>query len=660
MRRRPALRATVVLALIVAGCASQPIPTSTTSPSPPPVQASVAPSASAAPSATPSAGPTVAPSETPVGSAGAGPPGVPVENATVKQTAKQPALVSVAFVDPATGWAGGDGVLLGTANGGTSWRTEWTGDHWIQSLSALDRDHAWGLAYAPLSETADELVRTTDGGRVWTTIRLNGGFREIAFSSSEVGWAVVGGVTDTTSGPGRLEETSDGGLHWRTTALTVGLESVCFASPSLGWAASGSAVYRTLDGGGRWTRVDTGPNSPNNPGWQASVKCTGASAWVLWTGGGGGGSQVYRVSRTLDRGARWTIVLGQWDDALPNLPRIDAYSGPFSIASAGDAGFIGQCPACGVGDSSYTWTTNGGRTFNHAPFSGLSGASVTDISFGDPSHGWVAGSSAGGFLLATTDGGRSWHRAYPFAVPWPMLDISFVSPELGFGLGLVGDGRAVLATSDGGQSWRIVGQLPADPWFLDRDPIVSFVDPSHGWVATSTGVVATSDGGRTWHVVPGAPPGGVAFADLLDGCAGSFGTPTASTTDGGRTWISAVGSRGVVACAASLVHPAWTAAAQPFDPGDLLSIGAIVGSTNAWAVGLLDTEQFGIEATADGGTTWTAYRWPALLDPPESSGSDTLDAVSFVSATQGWAFTQYGRLFETTDGGSSWVELGPR
>jgi photosystem II stability/assembly factor-like uncharacterized protein len=81
---------------------------------------------------------------------------------------------------------------------------------------------------------------------------------------------------------------------------------------------------------------------------------------------------------------------------------------------------------------------------------------------------------------------------------------------------------------------------------------------------------------------------------------------------------------------------------------------------DAWAVGSLNAEEFGIETTADGGATWTAYRWPTLLDPPESSDFDTLDAVSFVSATQGWALTQYGRLFATTDGGASWIELGPR
>lgn len=657
MRRRSALRALVVLAVVVAGCASPTVATPAPSSSPEPGEPSASPLASSQASPTPSAPLTIAPSSAPVGSPGQGPAGVPVQDATVKQKAQPPALFSVAFVNVSTGWAGGDDVIIGTTNGGGTWRTEWTGPRSIHSLWALDASHAWGLAYGPLGETADELVRTTDGGRVWTTSKLTGGFREIAFSSDEVGWAVVGGVTETATGPGRLEETIDGGLHWRVSSLAGRLESVCFASPSLGWAASGSAVYRTFDGGGLWTHVDAGPNDFVNEGWLATVKCTGTSAWVMWTGGAAAGSQDYRVSRTLDRGAHWQIALGQLDDALPNLTRIDSYSGPFEIASASDAGFIGQCPACGVGDSSYTWTTNGGRTFSHAPLSGLSGASVTDISFGDSRHGWIAGSSAGGFLLATSDGGRSWRRAYPFAVSWPMLDISFVSAKLGFGLGVVGDGRAVLATSDGGQTWRIVGQLPVDPWFFDRDPIISFADPTHGWVATSTGVVATSDGGRSWHVVPGAPPGGVAFADLLHGCAGSFDTATASTIDGGRTWISAGGSRGVIACAASLVHPAWAAAAQPFDPGDLLSIGAIVGTANAWAVGLLDLEQFGIEATADGGTTWTAYRWPALLDPPESSGFDTLAAVSFVSASQGWAFTLYGRLFETNDGGAAWVEL---
>ena len=171
-------------------------------------------------------------------------------------------------------------------------------------------------------------------------------------------------------------------------------------------------------------------------------------------------------------------------------------------------------------------------------------------------------------------------------------------------------------------------------------------------------MLATTDGGRSWHSVPGAPPGGVAFADAKHGCAGYFGTRTASTTDGGRTWQPTDAGRGLVVCAANLLDPAWGVAAKPFDPGDLRTIGAIVGPTDAWAlVSFPDTQRFGFEATSDAGSTWTAYRWPQAPDGVGGMVSDQLTRLSFVSTTTGWAFTLFGQLFETHDAGTSWQEV---
>ena len=106
--------------------------------------------------------------------------------------------------------------------------------------------------------------------------------------------------------------------------------------------------------------------------------------------------------------------------------------------------------------------------------------------------------------------------------------MAFVTSTIGFGIGVVGDRRAVLRTGDGGRVWQAIGRLPVDPSALDRDPILSFVDARHGWVGTTTSVLATTDGGRTWRAVKGAPPGGVAFADRRHGCAGTFDTPRAA------------------------------------------------------------------------------------------------------------------------------------
>ncbi|MHB8397870.1 MAG: WD40/YVTN/BNR-like repeat-containing protein [Candidatus Limnocylindrales bacterium] len=654
MRQSSMLRFALVVVLVVAGCATS--PPAVSSPSSP---SAVRPSP---PSPNPTASGTAAAaaSASPLASVGTTPNVVRTLDATVAEHPLAPALFAVAFVDRWTGWAAGSGIILGTTDGGATWRSQWSGSRLILSLSVVDRLHAWGLGYANQQSAADRLVRTDDGGRTWTAATLSGGFRAIAFATDRIGWAVVGGISATTSDPGHLESTLDGGLHWRTTSLTAGVDSVCFASPSIGWAAHGSAVYRTLDGGRAWTKVARGPNDALNSGWHATVSCSGTSAWVLSTGGGAAGSEAYRVTRTLDGGAHWATVLAGLDDALPTLPGIDAYAGPFTAVGAGSAGFVGWCPACGAGTWSYTRTNDGGRTVSRAPLAGLTGATVADITFVDATHGWIAGAAAGGFLLATDDGGRTWRRAYPSTALRPALDVAFVSAQIGFGLGIIGDARAILRTGDGGQNWRAIGRLPADPAWLDVDPILWFVDPSHGWVATLRGLLATTDGGATWQSVPGAPPGGVAFADAEHGCAGSFFAPATATTDGGRTWSPIAADRGVVVCACSLVDPAWIAAAGPFDPGSLLAIAAIVDPTHGWALGLLDTGVTGLAATSDGGATWTAYRWPS---PPNGTGGFSLDDItrlSFVSPTTGWAFTLFGRLFETQDGGTSWQEIEPR
>lgn len=661
-RSRPWWIALLLVAAVVLGLAASMLATSSPSPTPTPSLAATDSAKGSSPStAVGATGPTASPiAVSPSEPTGSPPATARTLDAAVQAAPLTPALYSVTFADVRTGWAAGGGLIVGTRDGGKHWQKQRSGDISVSSLVTVDSLHAWGLGYANLIDlgpVANRLVRTTDGGRTWKTTQLTGGFREIAFSTRTVGWAVVGGIADTETKPGRLEESTDGGLHWRASTLKTGVDSVCFASPSTGWAASGSAVFRTVDGGRRWTKVTAGPNDAVNSMWHATVRCRGSAAWVLWNGGAAAGSEGYRVARTLDRGAHWKTVLSQLDDALGSLPTIDAYSGPFAPVSSTAAVFLGWCPACGYGTWSSTRTTDGARTVRRDPLDGLTGASLNDVFFSDTANGWIAGNAAGGFLLATDDGGRTWRRAYPSTADRPALDIAFVSPTVGSGVGVVGDSRAVLRTDDGGVGWHLIGRLPVAPVALDRDPIISFVDVDHGWVAIVGGLLATNDGGRTWQCVPNAPPGGVAFADVSHGCAGTFDTPAASTTDGGATWVPVEASSGLVACAAGLVDPVWAAPAHLFNPGNGLGVQAIVGADHAWAVGSLDYTHVGVAVTRDGGQTWTGYRWPSPPNDAGGLGSDPLVRVSFVNPTTGWLFTLYGHLFATTDGGATWREI---
>ena len=641
----------LLLTMVLAGCGSTtPSPAPTQGPSPTPAPpSSVGPVASAPPA---SIGPNV--------------DIVATRDAVVHTSPHPPALDAVAFADREHGWAAGDGVILGTSDGGASWQIEWSGSRTILTLSVVDPRQAWALAAHASGAsgfTDEQLLRTRDAVH-WSVLPVAAPIGSVDFTSASSGWAV-----ETAPGsfghPGPLLETSDGGSSWHRTTLAAPVEGVCFAGPDLGWASSGSAIYRTTDAGTTWARVAGGPRIATGPGWNvAALHCAGDGAWVLFRGGGGLGQQEYEVERTLDRGAHWQTVLGNpgFSPAPTGAASIDAYSGPFAVSGASAAGFLGWCPACGYGAWSYTRTSDGGRTFAHAPLPGLDGATLADLDFADATHLWIAGWGAGGFLVASDDGGVSWQRLYPTAALGPALGISFVSPGVGFGLGTLGDGRAVLRSDDGGASWRTVGRLPADAARADFDPIVWFTDPQHGWVVTQAGLVATSDGGASWARMAGIPvpvpdstPDGVAFADPLHGCTGNR-MVARSTSDGGRSWQTADASHGVAACAAALLDPHWAQVATAFGPAHDLTLCAVLPVGTVVAQGFLSGGRLGTVISRDGGATWTADAWPSV---PNGLGIEGVQPLSFVSADDGWALGLVGRLYRTTDGGATWEEIGP-
>ncbi len=663
--RTPQRAMVLIVAMVVASCGSSstPKPTATR---PYPTPAAVGATAS------PIAGTPTSPgvSGGPGPSASIGPPVdvVATHVAVVRQAPHPPALDAVAFADSAHGWAGGTGVILGTSDGGSSWRTEWTGSGTVLSLSAVDARHAWALVGAPggamgYPGIGRQLLRTTDGTH-WSPVGPGTPLHVIDFTSAADGWAIASASSDASL-PGELLETADGGTSWQRGPLTPLVQSACFSGMALGWAANGSAVYRTTDAGASWTKVATGPNDRNNPHWYATLHCSGDTAWVLFIGGGAMNQQAYLGERTLDAGAHWQTLLS--DPFFPRSPNgttsIDAYSGPFAVASSRDAGFLGSCPACGAGSWSFTRTANGGPTFTHAPLVGTDGAVLDDVAFADPLHGWIAGSipDGGGFLLASGDGGATWHPAYPSVAPSPAIGVSFVSPTVGFGIGVLGDGRVVLRTDDGGSTWQQVGRLPADPEEFSQDHVLWFLDAYHGWGTTQSGLLTTSDGGRTWSPVPGALPehpgpsdAGVAFVDVQHGCVGDVESAMA-TSDGGRTWVAATAPAGVLACAAGLVDPRWVRLGQPPGSADQFVLDAVLPGGVAVGHGYIDGPP-GVVVTHDGGSTWTAELWPS---GPNGVGYQGLLPVSYVSPSEGWFLGLVGQLYRTCDGGASWTQIGP-
>ena len=613
-------------------------------------------------------------------------------------TGATPPLDTVFFLNDQLGWAGGQGVILGTTDGGTSWEDQYTGTAIIRQVDFPDATHGWAL-------TSTGLLTTQNGGRSWSAVSgTTPSLTQIDFLSATQGWGV---------GASGLESTTDGGTHWQTAATPAPVQSVCFSSAETGWAAGGttgaSTVLRTTDGGSSWQvayRVPVITPSGAVPSrFSAQVRCSGGgTAWVLVAVHTlVAFQQPYAAFFTNNGGRSWSEPFAQPHSApglFPGAPRnIGGAAGAFATLGGGGAVFVGLCPSCGTsqplsGGVDLTVTAHGGQTVRQQvlygitapPSNGIVPASPA-LAFVDAEHGWVATtSSTDGRIYATADGGRSWTQQYPPASPQPLAAVSMVTGQQGYGLGALGDPGAVLQTSDGGSTWSAIGQLPAPQRVLGARAVpdspslgLSFTSASSGWAVNGSALERTTDGGRTWtaDALPAATGQGAALTARVVGVAflpggatgcvqesvGGFSSYLGTTNDG-KSWTAvalpqptlsasghavpgAGGAQGALACALQ-ESGKWSAALQSIvSSGQFPVVLAAVGPSALWTT-VLGEAGAHLNTTANGGATWVTYTMAA------PSG---IQSVSFVTAQDGWLLTAGGRILRTVDGGASWAPV---
>jgi photosystem II stability/assembly factor-like uncharacterized protein len=354
--------------------------------------------------------------------AGCGASGLQVANSgrttpVTQPPASQPKvdrLDAIDFPDRDHGWAAGPGVIIATADAGASWARQYRGSADVRSLQFIDSQHGWAVA-------SDALLRTTDGGAGWSAAAEPAGMvlTQVDFVTTDRGWGIAqrSGPGDAT-GPavGALVSSDDGGASWTVVKRRAG-QTLCASAGDL-IAGSGSKVLRSSDGGQSWsTLLDAG-----SEGWfTASVQCPDLqSIWVLFEGGAAAGSQAYAAYVSGDAGSGWQPVVAApmlvgSDPALHDAAPLDNYPGPFDAVSAQEAVFLGQCPACTPQHVTVLRTSDGGGSWARKPVNGFV---PTGLTFADAQHGWMT-TLIGGLegrrsaILATTDGGRSWHPVFP-------------------------------------------------------------------------------------------------------------------------------------------------------------------------------------------------------------------------------------------------------
>jgi len=237
----------------------------------------------------------------------------------------------------------------------------------------------------------------------------------------------------------------------------------------------------------------------------------------------------------------------------------------------------------------------------------------------------------------------------------------------------------------------------------------TFVSASEGWVlgsvpcgaASCPAIVRTTDGGVSWSAI-GAPAttvqrplggspalgqagiSGIRFADPLDGWA--FGPELWTTHDGGTTWVKTAtaglpagatvmaleASAGIVhavlydgaqnfrIASAPVAKDAWTVASVliPVGAGPVPRVQLVLSGSAGWVLENDRVVTAGARLEAGAWRTWTPACL-AVVGPAVLGASSANDLVAACDVGE-WSTPQGDHLFASHDGGTTFLETGPR
>lgn len=452
----------------------------------------------------------------------------------------------------------------------------------FDSLYFLNDTIGWVIQGSTSTSDGFRLLSTTDGGNNWSEV-YNGtlDFKKVNFISRQVGWAVV----QTGDNLYSIHKTTDGGKTWvKQSESTVSGNGnynvkVKFSDLNNGYAFLCDKLLKTTDSGNTWTDI-----TPANG--TALTDCSFVSAVNIWvcgtvdgnivalntTDGGGSWTQKFRLTSSdtdltapskidfISKKTGWILLDNTPGSSKPTLYNTtdggNSFTGICNVAgnrpypadlcfADSNIGFVGTDHGAGPISGGLMMTADGGKTFNYI-INDIGG--IDSIVFPSQKVGYALGYNdnnvnSTGFIIGTTDGGKSWHQLSKIA---PAIGISFVDGKNGFGIGIGSDAGAFLKTIDGGVTWSYVYSFSPKCLYTAG---VSFVSKTTGYVIASppdgdslvNDLYKTTDGGKSWAAV-GKVSVYCDYFKMFDENNGiasglSSGSITYSKTkDGGKTW----------------------------------------------------------------------------------------------------------------------------
>ena len=440
-------------------------------------------------------------------------------------------------------------------------------------------------------------------------------------------WAQSSPAASAT--PGAAGKSYGADVLWYGKAppgLYGGVGDMQLIAPRTGWAARGGRYYWTSDNGTNWRDI-TPPSSLIS---ESQVASEGESYEGI--------SDVFFI----DSHRGWALF-SRHDDPL------NEYAQPkFNLASTTDAGS--------------TWTTKRVPLPRKADY-GIAGDQElggwsSNITFGDPQHGWLSVTVAG------------------------------TTPNTWFSL--------LLATADGGQTWKQLRHAPAV-----QDAHALLLTRSEGWLfgpsrpdSEDGGIqvlYVTRDGGDSWQKITLAPPKEIATSDLGKTTCYVMGLPTFENAEHGFLQANCVSARGiemhlcVVLFTTNDSGRTWKSDRMVANANDYQAhlYGCSAVADSVWIfVGSPGpdlptfTSRHNVLVTDDVIVTKVeaGARIDARLDAADLRAAlpvgltdsrldlrfyEDITQCSFVTPSDGWVIVGEGYLKSTTNGGKTWKDIVP-
>jgi photosystem II stability/assembly factor-like uncharacterized protein len=595
----------------------------------------------------------------------------------VRQTSgTQADLHEALFVDDKNGAVLGNGALLTTRDGGTTWTP---GRSPMVILSA-----GWGARMLPDTTLYLPDVymahHSADGGTTWTTLPKASALSETGMfwhtdeTTRQVRRSTDGGRTLTPVYDFNAEAAVHGFVSL-TTRMAASGDRTAVLFTRVAWEATAwfgsftdykDVFHRTVDGGATWIRLEA-TAAQLSVTHLAAISPDGMRLLACY-----GDSLPCRSPLLSEDGGRtWAPVTPSAQASSIAFVAL-ANPGPTLIAQDGINYWLSE-------DFGKTWTVM------TAPFAGYV-ESLTRVGSGM----LIASQGSAYSSMVSVDKGRSWRQlvlapdGVPYGAPAPTRyssDVAFLDAKTGLLLDSTGK---LLATNDGGQTWTVRrsdlplggGSLHAVDaqtvvfrdkdgrllrssdrgltWLADtstaRYSKIELGKSGSGWGLDITGnLVATQDGGQAWTRV--TRPVMDVFNDLHQLDASSWVAvghnatwvdgkrwhreAIAYTRDGGKSWTAATAD-------ASVTY------AKDNNTGTSVGL-AVYGVTASDAKTIWAVDAGGrILRSDDAGAQWT-------LAQQGEPGSYYLENIAFFDAQRGWAVGSRGALMATTDGGKTWT-----